>query len=146
MDVDMRELNLTPPERGRWNQQLQILALFDNLVGNADRNQGNVLIDRGWNIWFIDHTRCFTAAKKPLQPELVTHCERRLWQGLKGLDEDTLRQRLEPYLLPHEMKALIARWRAMVSHIEKLIARSSEGLVLFDLPPPRHPPVDWPER
>jgi hypothetical protein len=145
MDVNRRDLGLEAPSQGRWYQQQQTLALFDNIIGNADRNLGNVLIDRGWSLWFIDHSRCFVPADKPLYPERVTHCERRLWRALQELDEAELRQTLEPYLLPYEMNALVARWRLMVAHVQRLIDDRGEALVLFDPLPAGPEPVTWPE-
>ena len=36
---------LHPPDVQRWLRQKQILYVFDNLISNSDRNQGNILID-----------------------------------------------------------------------------------------------------
>ena len=55
---------LRPPDMVRWRQQKQIMYVFDSLVANADRNQGNILIDRQWTLWFIDHTRAFQSTSR----------------------------------------------------------------------------------
>ena len=48
-----------PPDTLSWNRQIYVLRVFDQLIFNFDRNLGNLLIDKGWRIWMIDHTRAF---------------------------------------------------------------------------------------
>ena len=127
---------LQPPDVKRWHQQKQIMYVFDNLIANSDRNQGNLLIDRSWNIWFIDHTRAFKRSSKLLYRDKLTACERRLWKSLREIDEDTLRQRLEPYLESQEITKLLTRRHQLIRHIRSLIKKNGEDAVLFDLRPP----------
>jgi hypothetical protein len=68
MDVDRRERGLEPPSTIRWHQQQKMMFVFDALVGNADANLSNVLIDRNWKLWFIDHTRSFVTARSCSRP------------------------------------------------------------------------------
>jgi hypothetical protein len=145
MDKERRDRELSAPDPVRWLQQRQMMELFDNLLGNDDSNLGNLLIDRRWNLWFIDHTRCFITAKKPLYPERIIYVERSMWQALRALDEETLSSELEPYLTSREIEALLARRNALISYIQGLFARYSEDLVLFDLRPVSDEPYDWPE-
>ena len=35
------------------------MRVFDELIANTDRNLGNMLIDRQWKLWLIDHSRAF---------------------------------------------------------------------------------------
>jgi hypothetical protein len=76
---------LHPPDVLRWNQQKQIMYVFDNLICNSDRNQGNLLIDRSWNIWFIDHTRAFKRSSLLTSRRKLTVCERGLWRSTRAL-------------------------------------------------------------
>ena len=39
--------------------QLQVVRVFDELIQNRDRNQGNILWTSDWKMWLIDHTRAF---------------------------------------------------------------------------------------
>ena len=48
-----------PPDSGIWNEQMQMVRLFDQLIANTDRNAGNLLIGKNWEVWAIDHTRAF---------------------------------------------------------------------------------------
>ena len=35
------------------------VRMFDQLIYNVDRNLGNLVIDKNWTIWMIDHSRAF---------------------------------------------------------------------------------------
>lgn len=132
MDVDRRDRALEPPDRERWNQQRQTLRLFDNVIGNHDRNLGNLLVDRGWSLWFIDHSRSFVPSNRPLHPEAVFRCDREVWRTMQGLETKDLRERLKPYLDRAERNALAGRFTAMVRHIRERIEEHGEEAVLFD--------------
>jgi hypothetical protein len=137
------EASLIPPEPGRWNRQKKIMRVFDSLIANNDRNQGNLLIDESWNIWLIDHTRAFKQSSELIDRSELTACERGLWTSLQALDDATIRERVEPYLESREVRALLLRRNKMIQHLEKLIKKQGEDAVLFDLHtaapvPPRH--------
>ena len=50
------------PEPG-WSKQISRMKLFDLLIGNIDRNQGNLIYDSDWHLFLIDHSRAFTNRK-----------------------------------------------------------------------------------
>jgi hypothetical protein len=53
MDEKKRlEKNEKPPvpARAKWNKQIYILRLFDQLIANKDRNLGNIVITKNWNV------------------------------------------------------------------------------------------------
>jgi hypothetical protein len=124
--------SLDPPDPGRWNRQKEIMRVFDSLIANNDRNQGNLLIDAQWNIWLIDHTRAFNRSSKLVDRDSITRCERGLWLSLQALDEPTIRGRVEPYLKRREIRALLLRHGKLVHHLEKLIEKRGENAVVFD--------------
>ena len=128
--------SLEPPGVARWNLQKHRMYVFDALIANLDRNQGNVLIDRDETLWFIDHTRAFVQTRDLLEPKKVTRCSRDLWLALRNLDEASVQQRLEPFLTKGEIEALFKRRVQLVAHIEKLIAAHGEAAVLFEIDPP----------
>ncbi len=127
---------LHPPDVKRWRQQKQMLYAFDNFIGNSDRNQGNLLVDARWTIWFIDHSRGFGRSSRLPYPDKVTACERGFWKSLRELDEATVRERLEPYLEGKEISTLLSRRKKLIDHIQKLIDKKGEDAVLFELRPP----------
>jgi hypothetical protein len=126
-----------PPSSRRWNQQRLLLQVFDNLVANRDSNLGNHLIDPNWRLWFIDCTRCFGNTKTLYYPlKHIPQCERRMWNGLKNLEDDEVKEALAPYLSRAEIKALLARRDKIVDHFEKLIEQQGEAAVIYDVEPP----------
>ena len=44
------------------------VRLFDQLIYNVDRNLGNLVIDKNWTIWMIDHSRAFRLFDKVKTP------------------------------------------------------------------------------
>ncbi len=133
----MREKTGVPPSGGinrwRWIMQRQNVYIFDNLIYNEDRNQGNILIEPDWKLWMIDHTRAFRRWKELMNPEQVQFAERSLWEKLQVLDETEVRTKLKDFLKPAEINGLIERKGLLVAHIQKLIDERGEKAVLFTL-------------
>ena len=53
-----------------------VVRLFDQLIYNTDRNLGNLLIDKDWRLWMIDHTRAFKTFTEPEEPQEPRHAVR----------------------------------------------------------------------
>lgn len=117
---DRLKKKITPPDYKTWNQQMQLVRLFDQLIYNVDRNMGNLLITRDWHVWAIDHTRAFRTHDQLKSPENVSRCDRQVFQRLKDLDNDTLKRELGSYLDNWQIRALLARRDAIVKRIESL--------------------------
>ena len=66
-EKERQKQKVTPPDKVPWNAQLHILRVFDELIANTDRNQGNMLIDSRWKLWLIDHSRAFRTIQRPAQ-------------------------------------------------------------------------------
>ncbi len=132
-EKDRRLRGVVSPDPDYERQQLQTMYLFDNIIGNIDRTQENLLVDRNWKLWFIDHTRSFIKSAKLVNPEEPTRCERQVWRRLTSLDEQDLRRRLEPYLERTEINFVLVRWHKMIEILRARIEANGEGAVLFDL-------------
>ena len=107
------------PDAETWNQQMWVVRLFDQLIYNVDRNLGNLVIDKSWTVWMIDHSRAFRLHDKVQTPGNITKCDRRLLERLKALDEATLKTAMDEYLTGPEMRGLLARRTELVQLIEK---------------------------
>ncbi len=125
--------NITPPDQRAWALQNQVMLLFDSLIYNDDRNQGNILFDANWRLWMIDHTRGFRRTPYLFSPEAVWFCDSRVWERLQKLDHGTLVAKVGRYLYPKELGAILQRRDLLVSRIQKLIAERGAPLVLFNL-------------
>lgn len=127
--------NLDPPDRDAWNKQMYVVRVFDQLIYNTDRNLGNLLIDKSWRLWMIDHTRAFRLMDKLQNEKNLVMCDRNLLANLRKLDAETLEAQLRPFVNKTEIKAVLKRRDLIVKFFEEAIAAKGEGAVLYDLPP-----------
>jgi hypothetical protein len=115
------------------NNQLQVMLVFDELIQNKDRNQGNIQWTGDWTMWLIDHTRAFRTSKELLKPDQLKRCERGLLERLRGLTAESLSEAVGNWLTKDEKTALMARRDRIVKHFDELIAKQGDGRVLFTL-------------
>lgn len=137
-----------PPvaERERWNRQIHIVRVFDQLIANKDRNYGNIIITRSWDIWIIDHTRAFRPYKELLERDDLVRCDRALLDRMRRLDRVLVVERLGTYLTKMEIEGLLARRDRIVKFFDDKVAREGEGAVLFDYLVGRGAPAGTPDR
>lgn len=123
------------PSPRRWNEQMWHVRMFDQLIYNVDRNLGNLLIDKDWTIWMIDHTRAFRLFSELKSRANLARCDRRVFERLKALDKETLTRTMEDYLTPQEMAALLKRRDVIVGFFENANA-------VFDWDRPARPKTE----
>jgi hypothetical protein len=131
----LRDAGSDIPARPReWARQVCRQRIFDALVANIDRNAGNILIDREWNLILIDHSRAFFKNETPHLDEIM-QADRQVFAALKALDEATLKQKVEPWLFGKgSVKDLLERRDKIVAKLEKLIQDRGE-LSVFPFEP-----------
>ena len=83
------------------------MRVFDELIANTDRNQGNMLIDRDWKLWLIDHSRAFRLNETLHAPMHVRRCDRALLTQMKALTRKAVDEELGDYLTSSEREALL---------------------------------------
>jgi hypothetical protein len=138
-DVQMDEKQRTAkktlgPNPGRASNQLQVMRVWDELIQNRDRNQGNILWTSDWTMWLIDHTRAFRLGKELLKTSDLNRCDRGLLERLKGLTDTAVAEAVGESLTREERQAVLARRDRLVKHFQDRIAKFGEAVVLFDLP------------
>ncbi len=111
---------ITAPDSDDWARQVHIKLVFDQLIYNTDRNQGNTLYDKNWRMWLIDHTRAFRLYTTLPEQKLLQRCDAQLLKKLKQLDAKTLQAELGEWLGQGEIKGLLARRDRIVAIFEKL--------------------------
>jgi hypothetical protein len=120
MDEGQRlQKKMEPPDVDAWNQQMQMVRLFDQLIANVDRNLGNLIITKTWRLWAIDHTRAFRTQPTLKTPGNIRRCDRQVFEKLKQLDMAALKQEVGAYLQKWDMESLLKRRDAIVAIIEK---------------------------
>ena len=131
----------------------QLPALYDlyyiwgSLVANDDPTQQNIRFTKDWQMVLIDHSRAFRSDKdyterlvfgangiKKMtdtgQPFLFTGLPRTLYERIRALDLESVRQAVGPYLTDKEIEAVLARKALLIAEIDGLIKRDGEDKVL----------------
>lgn len=103
------------PNRAEWEDQLARMAMFDDLIGNRDRNRGNTLRDAAWNLILLDHSRAFGDTTE--LPRRLTRIDQGLWARIEGLTRDRLDAALRPWLAADEIRAILDRREKMRAEI-----------------------------
>ena len=121
------------PDPVRTNKQIQIMRIWDELIQNRDRNQGNILWTHDWTMWLIDHTRAFRLSTNLLKPEQLSRCDRGLLEHLRAITPESLAKAVGNSLTKQEQEALLARRDKIIKLYDDRIARLGEPVVLFTL-------------
>ncbi len=129
-EEDRQRQKVAAPSQADWDQQLSTVRLFDQLIANVDRNKGNLLIDKTWNMWMIDHSRAFRVNGRPRSPDQLTKADRALLARLRQLDRDGVRSAVGRHLNGEEISALLKRRDYIVAHFDK-----GGATLLFERPP-----------
>ena len=125
--IEVKSAGLDPE---RTSKQMHVMRIFDELIQNRDRNQGNILWTSDGKMWLIDHTRAFRTGSDLMHPEQLTRCERSLLDHLRTLNADAITP-AKTSLTKLEISALMKRRDALVKHFDALIAARGEAAVLF---------------
>lgn len=109
---------VSAPDPNKWTDALRVVRIFDQLIANVDRNLGNMLIDRDWRIWMIDHTRAFRRSEQLRNEQNLSRCDPALFEALKALTEERLQQTVGRWLRPEEIRPLLDRRDRIVAFFE----------------------------
>jgi hypothetical protein len=123
-----------PPQgpEPEWSKQITRMKMFDLLIGNIDRNQGNLIYDADWHLFLIDHSRAFIGKKdlKGIAP--MARVDRALWTRMQALTEESLKQALGEWVGGGDLRAILTRRDVMAKEIQKLIAEKGAAAVWVD--------------
>jgi hypothetical protein len=134
LERDRLQKKVAPPDQADWTDQMFQVRVFNELVFNTDANLGNLIITGDWKIRLIDFTRAFRQQKSLRSPQNLIRIDRRVYEGLKNLNEDTLSEELKPVLGKAEIRAVLARREKILSLFDKKIAERGEEAVICDKP------------
>lgn len=128
-EEDRTKKHENAPDLEAWNNEMYVVRVFDQLIFNTDRNLTNLLIDKNWHIWMIDHSRSFRIRHDLRNAQNLVKCDRALLAKMKALDQESLKKELSPYVNTEEIKGLLARRDAIVKFFE-----SKGDSALYDRP------------
>jgi hypothetical protein len=116
------------PTGAVFGKPIRMMQMFDNLIGNADRNAGNILIDGANNLILIDHSRAFiTKLELPWTFERV---DAGLWEKMRALTAERLSAALAEWVDAEGLGAMLARRDRMQAAVDKLVAARGAGAVI----------------
>ena len=115
-----------------WSRQLTRMKMFDLLIANIDRNQGNLIYDADWHLILIDHSRAFINKKDLKGMAPLGRVDRELWEKMQALTLDDLDRGLEKWVGSSEKKALLTRRDLMAKAIADLVKQRGEKSVFYD--------------
>jgi len=133
MEVDRKKKNLESPDKDAWNREMYVVRVFDQLIFNTDRNLQNLLIDKQWHIWMIDHTRAFRLHSTLQEKKNLVMCDRHLLEMLRALTLEKMNT-IKPYLTGPEIKGLLARRDKIVEFFDQAVKAKGEAAVMYDRP------------
>jgi hypothetical protein len=132
MDEAGRETSpVQPPQPIEFHRQRMRMAVFAELVGDVDRNKGNILYTRDWRVVMIDFTRAFRLHWDLRSPQTLMSIERSLWERVQELTREDLRRVTDRFLTLEESSAVMRRHGRLVAHYTRLISERGEGAVLY---------------
>jgi hypothetical protein len=124
-----------PPNPMLWNNQMYKMRVFAALVGDTDRNLGNVLITNDWKLWMIDFTRAFRLWDEVKYPTDLHHIDRTLLARLRTLDADKFKSATTHCLTSFEQEAVLKRRDMLVAHFDALVKEKGQAEVLYGAEP-----------
>lgn len=123
--------NVRPPDVQAWNDQMNKLWVWDNLIFNVDRNLGNILITEQWAMIAIDHSRTFRPYARLQNPKLLVRFSRSLLAKMEELKEPELKARVGKYLSSYQIQGVLKRRDLIIAAAKKLAAEKGEAAVYY---------------
>jgi len=120
----------TMPGGAVWGRATRKMLTFDGLIGNPDRNAGNILIGAPGELILIDHSRAFTTDEK--LPRKIERVDAELWRRIQALTRDDLVRVLGSWIGDDAVDAMLARRKRMADAIDKLVARKGSAIVVVE--------------
>jgi hypothetical protein len=118
----------------RVSKYLHIMRVWDELIQNRDRNQGNMLWTRDWTLWMIDHTRAFRTGADLRKPDELTRIDRALLEALRRLSAADMEAVARGGMMTKiEADAVLKRRDRLVQIFDDRIATRGAAAVLFEL-------------
>jgi hypothetical protein len=127
--VDSKAASPDEANRAGWEKQLVQMTMFDNLIGNSERNTRNMLRDGAWNLILLEHKRAFRPGAD--LPNRLSRIDADLWDKVQALTRTQLDARLGPWLDENEIAAIIDRRERMKAEIDRLLAEKGAGAVFL---------------
>ena len=127
--TSVKHIGGTVPSGVIWGSAIRRMLMFDDLIGNPDRNAGNLLIGAPGEFILIDHSRAFVTDKK--LPNRLERVDAELWDRITALTPATVTATLGPLIDRKAIDAMFERRARMVAAVDKLVAKKGKALVVI---------------
>jgi len=107
------------PSGPAWDQPIRRMLMFDNLIGNPDRNAGNILIGLPGELILIDHSRAFTDDRE--LPRKLPRVDGALWDRMQAVTPEDLSRTLSPWMDGGAVTAVLERRKQMLASRPQII-------------------------
>jgi hypothetical protein len=124
----VKQMGGVVPSGPAWDKPLRKMLMFDNLIGNPDRNAGNILVGPPGELVLIDHSRAFIMDKS--LPRKVERVDAALWDRVTALTQDDLTRALGAWLDRGQLDALVKRRDRMAADVNTLVAKHGRARVI----------------
>ena len=119
------------PNALAWDHEVARMKMFDQLIANIDRNQGNLLYDSDYHLILIDHSRAFTRTKDLKRMAQLGRVDRQLWDKMVALDAASLGTAIGKWYGKKEIEAILQRRDEMKKGIEARLAKADPRAVFL---------------
>lgn len=119
-----------------WSRQTSRMLMFDQLIANTDRNQGNLLYDAAGHLYFIDHSRAFGEQRHLQGLKPPQQFDRALWTRMEALTREDLEAQVGSWLTGAQIEALLDRRDAMARHIARQVRDRGDHVIFLPAPSP----------
>lgn len=133
-ELKRREKKVEPPDGEDWTRQLNLVRVFDQLIDNTDRNQGNLLIDQDWRLWMIDHSRAFRVTTVLRRPEILKRVSTQMLEAMRGMTLARCMTELRPFLTEDEIRTMMVRRDLLLKFFADAVSEKGADAVFTDLP------------
>jgi len=117
------------PSGPEWGTAIRRMLLFDDFIGNPDRNAGNILLGARGEIVLIDHSRAFVTDTK--LPNRLERVDGDLWPRLTALTADEVTRAIGAWVEPKAIDAMFERRKRMIAAVDKLVKAKGAAEVII---------------
>jgi len=125
-----------------WNLSLFKQRAWDNLIYNTDRHLNQYLVTKDWRMLLIDHSRSFATSKASMRrliydekykegPFLMKQLPRTLYENIKALTAERIKDAVGDYLTDEEINAVLTRRDLIVAWVDNYSKKNPEAEVLY---------------
>jgi hypothetical protein len=122
--------NIRGPDKVAWARELVCMKMFDALIGNIDRNEGNLLYDAEYHIILIDHSRAFTDVMDMTKFQKFLFVDRPLWERMQALTIESVQPAVGKWVSKGMLLAMLQRRDRLQKEVDQLHAARGETIWL----------------